>query len=244
MSHTFTAVSCTRYVEGVRLVERGSSNSSSSSTGSAKSKPSAGILYLTATHLIFVDSSAKKETWVRSLCSHDNVLDGEILHMHISSVEKLPLSTQGSPLHIRCKTFLSVTFVIPKERDCHEIFTALLQLSQPATLDDLFCFHYMNSTSSACSSDSNNVAGWDLYNVTEEYARMRVPSEAWVLTTQNNNHQICDTYPKELYVPASATKNVIIGSSKFRSKGRFPVLTYLHTNQVRITFTLIISPIQ
>ncbi|XP_047740293.1 myotubularin-related protein 6 isoform X2 [Hyalella azteca] len=209
-----------RKVEGVRLVERGSSNSSSSSTGSAKSKPSAGILYLTATHLIFVDSSAKKETW--------------ILHMHISSVEKLPLSTQGSPLHIRCKTFLSVTFVIPKERDCHEIFTALLQLSQPATLDDLFCFHYMNSTSSACSSDSNNVAGWDLYNVTEEYARMRVPSEAWVLTTQNNNHQICDTYPKELYVPASATKNVIIGSSKFRSKGRFPVLTYLHTNQAAL----------
>jgi hypothetical protein len=51
--------------------------------------------------------------------------------MHIASVEKLPLTTIGSPLQIRCKTFLSVTFVIPRERDCHEVFRTLQQLSQP-----------------------------------------------------------------------------------------------------------------
>lgn len=28
-------------------------------------KPSTGTLYLTATHLIFVDPDAKKETWVK-----------------------------------------------------------------------------------------------------------------------------------------------------------------------------------
>ncbi|ROT71981.1 hypothetical protein C7M84_009661 [Penaeus vannamei] len=92
-------------VENVRLLDRFSS------------RKSTGTLYLTATHLIFVDPDAKKETW--------------ILHMHISSLEKLPLSTQGSPLQVRCKTFLTVTFVIPRERDCHDIYTSLLQLSQP-----------------------------------------------------------------------------------------------------------------
>jgi myotubularin-related protein 6/7/8 len=51
--------------------------------------------------------------------------------MHIASIEKLPLTTTGSPLQIRCKTFLSVTFVIPRERDCHEVFVTLQQLSQP-----------------------------------------------------------------------------------------------------------------
>jgi len=51
--------------------------------------------------------------------------------MHIASVEKLPLTTTGSPLQIRCKTFLSVTFVIPRERDCHEVFGTLQKLSQP-----------------------------------------------------------------------------------------------------------------
>nr|XP_029544621.1 uncharacterized protein LOC115146704 [Oncorhynchus nerka] len=40
--------------------------------------------------------------------------------------------------------------------------------------------------------------------------------------------QVCDTYPSELFVPKSATPPVIVGSSKFRSRGRLPVLTYFH----------------
>jgi myotubularin-related protein 6/7/8 len=51
--------------------------------------------------------------------------------MHILSAEKLPLTTTGSPLQIRCKTFLSVTFVVPRERECQEIFATLQQLSRP-----------------------------------------------------------------------------------------------------------------
>ncbi|RZB41054.1 hypothetical protein BDFB_012926, partial [Asbolus verrucosus] len=90
--------------------------------------PSLGTLYLTATHLIFVDPDAKKETW--------------ILHMHIANIEKLALTTTGSPLLIRTKTFLSVTFVIPKERDCHDIYISLQQLSQPSSIEELYCFTY------------------------------------------------------------------------------------------------------
>jgi hypothetical protein len=51
--------------------------------------------------------------------------------MHIASVDKLPLSTTGSPLLIRCKTFLSVTFVIAKERDSHDVYSTLIKLCQP-----------------------------------------------------------------------------------------------------------------
>lgn len=43
--------------------------------------------------------------------------------------------------------------------------------------------------------------------------------------------QICETYPRELYVPRTASKPIIVGSSKFRSKGRFPVLSYYHKNK-------------
>ncbi|XP_071515135.1 phosphatidylinositol-3,5-bisphosphate 3-phosphatase MTMR6 isoform X2 [Panulirus ornatus] len=190
-------------VENVRLMDRFSSRKSS------------GTLYLTATHLIFFDPDAKKETW--------------ILHMHISGVEKLPLSTQGSPLQVRCKTFLAVTFVIPRERDCHDIYTSLLQLSQPVHLDDLYCFHY-----TASNDDLDKRSGWDLYTPAAEYHRMGVPCEAWAPTTLNHNYEICDTYPQELYVPASAPTKVILSSSKFRSKGRFPVLSYLHKNQAAL----------
>lgn len=54
--------------------------------------------------------------------------------MHIGSIDKLPLSTTGSPLLIRCKTFLSVTFVIPKDSECHDVYTSLMKLYQPGNI--------------------------------------------------------------------------------------------------------------
>lgn len=38
--------------------------------------------------------------------------------------------------------------------------------------------------------------------------------------------KVSDTYPADLFVPESATPPVIVGSSKFRSRGRFPALSY------------------
>ncbi|KAF3825936.1 hypothetical protein GH733_006763 [Mirounga leonina] len=111
-------------VEQVKLLDRFSTSN----------KSLTGTLYLTATHLLFIDSH-QKETW--------------ILHHHIALVEKLALTTSGCPLVIQCKNF-------------------------------------------------------------------RI---------------ICETYPRELYVPRIASKPIIVGSSKFRSKGRFPVLSYYHQNK-------------
>lgn len=45
--------------------------------------------------------------------------------------------------------------------------------------------------------------------------------------------QLCDTYPQCLFVPSSVSTIVLVGSASFRSKGRLPVLTYLHKNQVK-----------
>ena len=45
--------------------------------------------------------------------------------------------------------------------------------------------------------------------------------------------QLCDTYPSLLYVPSVASTPVVVGSSKFRSRGRLPALSYIHRdNQV------------
>ncbi|KAF5300008.1 hypothetical protein FQR65_LT09264 [Abscondita terminalis] len=178
--------------------------------------PSQGTLYLTATHLIFVDPDAKKETW--------------ILHMHIASLEKLPLTTTGSPLLIRCKTFLSVTFVIPKERDCHDIFITLQQLSQPSNVEDLYCFQYSSSV-----EDIPKTSGWNLFDLKSEFKRMGVPNDHWCLTMLNKDYELCDTYPKFLYVPTTASTTILMGSSRFRSKGRLPVLSYLHHNKASIS---------
>ncbi|KAK4887660.1 hypothetical protein RN001_003931 [Aquatica leii] len=191
-------------VENVRMLDRYSKI------------PSQGTLYLTATHLIFVDPDAKKETW--------------ILHMHIASLEKLPLTTTGSPLLIRCKTFLSVTFVIPKERDCHDIYITLQQLSQPSNVEDLYCFQYSSSV-----EDIPKTSGWNFFELKSEFKRMGVPNDHWCLTMLNKDYELCDTYPKFLYVPSTASTTVLMGSSRFRSKGRLPVLSYLHHNKASIS---------
>lgn len=185
-------------IENVRLM-----------TKNGKKKAAVGNLYLTTTHLLFVDPDCSKETW--------------ILHSHIASVEKLPLTAAGSPLKIRCKTFLIVTFVISRDRDSQEIYTSLLQLSKPEKLEDLHAFSFNPQSEQVTQS-----AGWALFDIKSEYARMGLPNNEWCCSHINKDYKVCDTYPSVLYLPASASNPVLIGSSRFRSRGRLPALSYLY----------------
>ncbi|XP_057242623.1 myotubularin-related protein 8 [Malurus melanocephalus] len=186
-------------VENVKLLDR-----------YANRKAATGTLYLTATHLIYVDASAevRKETW--------------ILHHHISSVEKLPLTTAGYPLLIHCKNFHVAHFVIGQERDCHDVFTSLLKLSQPVKPEELYAFSYNPKM-----SKENREIGWKLIDLKLDYQRMGIPNDYWEITDINKDYEVCSTYPPEIVVPRAATKAVVMGSSRFRSRGRIPVLSYL-----------------
>ncbi|KAM9674337.1 phosphatidylinositol-3,5-bisphosphate 3-phosphatase MTMR6 isoform 1-T1 [Dama dama] len=191
----------TTKVEQVKLLDRFSTSN----------KSLTGTLYLTATHLLFIDAH-QKETW--------------ILHHHIASVEKLALTTSGCPLVIQCKNFRTVHFIVPRERDCHDIYNSLLQLSKQAKYEDLYAFSYNPK-----QNDAERLQGWELIDLAEEYQRMGVPNSNWQLSDANRDYKICETYPRELYVPRIASKPIIVGSSKFRSKGRFPVLSYYHQSK-------------
>ncbi|XP_037550040.1 myotubularin-related protein 6 [Nematolebias whitei] len=190
-------------VEQVRLQDRYSNKSTN------------GTLYLTATHLIFVESgsnnssSAGQEVW--------------ILHHHIASVEKLSLTTTGCPLVIHCRNFRVVHFVLQRERDCHDIFSSLLRLLRPVSYEDLYAFAYNPK-----QNDQQREEGWQLIDLGAEFERMGVPNDQWQHTDVNRDYKVCETYPRDLYVPITASKPIIVGSSKFRSKGRFPVLTYYY----------------
>uniref|UniRef100_A0A669ESG8 Myotubularin related protein 6 n=1 Tax=Oreochromis niloticus TaxID=8128 RepID=A0A669ESG8_ORENI len=190
-------------VEQVRLLDRFSNKSIH------------GTLYLTATHLIFVESnsnnsaSAGQEVW--------------ILHHHIASVEKLSLTTSGCPLVIQCRNFRVVNFVIQRERDCHDVYSSLLRLLRPVCYDELYAFSYNPK-----QNDQQREEGWQLIDLGAEFERMGVPCDQWQLTDVNRDYKVCETYPRDLYVPVTASKPIIVGSSKFRSKGRFPVLTYFY----------------
>ncbi|XP_030624413.1 phosphatidylinositol-3,5-bisphosphate 3-phosphatase MTMR6 [Chanos chanos] len=170
-----------------------------------------GTLYLTATHLIFVESNSTsaQEIW--------------ILHHHIASVEKLSLTTTGCPLVIQCRNFRVVHFVVPRERDCHDVYSSLLRLLRPVSYEELYAFSYNPK-----QNDEQREEGWQLIDLAAEFERMGVPCDQWQLTDVNREYKVCETYPRDLYVPITASKPIIVGSSKFRSKGRFPVLTYFY----------------
>ncbi|XP_072352954.1 myotubularin-related protein 7b isoform X4 [Scyliorhinus torazame] len=185
-------------IENVRLLDRVSSK-----------KASAGSLYLTATHLIFVEhlSESRKETW--------------ILHSQICAVEKQATTATGCPLLIRCKNFQVIQFIISQERDCHDIYISLIRLSRPVKYEELYCFSFNPK-----QEKNERGRGWNLTDLKAEYNRMGVPNSLWQVSHVNRDYGVCDTYPAELYVPKSASTPVIVGSSKFRSRGRFPVLCY------------------
>ncbi|XP_074599792.1 myotubularin related protein 6 isoform X2 [Brevipalpus obovatus] len=215
-------------VHGVRVVDRFSSMNNSNSTsggGGAGSNRQVlnsydliGNLFLTPTHLIFTDVEGRKDIW--------------ILHSHLASIEKLSTCTGGTPIHIRCKNFRYITFVIPKEKDAHDIYTSLLQISAPNSVSDLFCFHYLPSTDDLCDDKSK---GWLKFDIKREYNRMNIPNQDWIVTSVNDNYSLCDTYPRYLVVPFSADEQTLRESATFRSKSRIPVLTYLHSNGASIT---------
>ncbi|XP_034628414.1 myotubularin-related protein 7 [Trachemys scripta elegans] len=185
-------------VENVRLIDRISSR-----------KAALGTLYLTATHVIFVEnvSETRKETW--------------ILHSQISSIEKQATTVTGCPLLIRCKNFQIIQLIVPQERDCHDVYISLIRLARPVKYEELYCFSFNPKL-----DKEEREQGWKLVSLNEEYHRMGVPNNYWQISDVNRDYQVCDSYPTEVYVPESTTAHIIVGSSKFRSRRRFPALSY------------------
>ncbi|KAB5571298.1 hypothetical protein PHYPO_G00223370 [Pangasianodon hypophthalmus] len=185
-------------VEKVQLVDRGSSH-----------RARAGTLYLTAFHTVFVENEAEdpSELWV--------------LHSLVCNIKKQSPTTLGCPLLIQCKNFQLIQLIIPQESDCNDVFMSLLRLSRAERYEDLYCFSFKPNFNKA-ERDKN----WNFIDLKAEYSRMGVPNKLWHVTSINREYRVCDTYPADLFVPKSATLPVIIGSSKFRSRGRFPTLSY------------------
>ncbi|KAF7649309.1 hypothetical protein LDENG_00143530 [Lucifuga dentata] len=188
-------------VENVRLLDR----------SSGQRKPSVGTLYLSATHTIFVENNpeTRKETWV--------------LHSMVSSVERPPTMPTGSQLILRCKDFRVFQLLLPHEKDCLDVHASLVRLSRPEKYSELYCMSFNPNVNKAEREES-----WKFIDLMADYKRMGVPNNLWVSTAANSEYRVCDTYPAELFVPKSAMPAIIVGSSRFRSRGRFPALSYFH----------------
>ena len=70
--------------------------------------------------------------------------------------------------------------------------------------------------------------GWNVYNAVDELKRQGLPNESWRITKVNDQYQICETYPRVFGVPKATSDEELAEVAKFRSRGRLPVLSWMH----------------
>ena len=71
------------------------------------------------------------------------------------------------------------------------------------------------------------VDGWSCYDITLECQRMALPSY-YRISAFNEEFTLCSTYPKYLIVPKEMQDSYLKQLTEYRSKNRFPVLTYYY----------------
>ncbi|MPC20705.1 Myotubularin-related protein 2 [Portunus trituberculatus] len=78
--------------------------------------------------------------------------------------------------------------------------------------------------------------GWSVYEPIAELKRQGLPTESWRITRINEQYELCETYPAVWAVPAAASDNDLRNVAAFRSRGRIPVLSWIHPeSQATIT---------
>ena len=94
-----------------------------------------------------------------------------------------------------------------------------------------FAFYYKEKFASSEESFTN---GWNVYDITREHERQTRGSQTninvnyWRISKANATFNLCETYPPLLVVPSNVSDQVLTDCSRFRSRGRIPVLSWLH----------------
>ncbi|KAF7363665.1 Phosphoinositide 3-phosphatase [Mycena sanguinolenta] len=171
-----------------------------------------GTIHLTAHHLIFrYDDANEKEMWVP--------------YPLISLVTRLPQTLQGQcPLTFHSRTFETFSLAFGKETEAVDVFDSVKELTVATSVQQLYAFFYTPSPPLPTST------GWTMYSPRDEFLRMGIGSrtKAWRFTDINKDYSFSPTYPSRLVVPTRISDTTLQYASKYRSKCRIPVLTYLH----------------
>ncbi|KAJ6525690.1 protein-tyrosine phosphatase-like protein [Mycena capillaripes] len=171
-----------------------------------------GTIHLTAHHLIFrYDDAKEKEMWVP--------------YPLISLVTRLPQTLQGQcPLTFHSRTFETFSLAFTKEAEASDVFDSVKELTVATSVQQLYAFFYSPNPPLPTSE------GWSIYSPRDEFGRMGLGtrSKAWRFTDINKDYSFSPTYPSRLVVPTRISDTTLQYASKYRSKCRIPVLSYLH----------------
>nr|XP_018899140.1 PREDICTED: myotubularin-related protein 2 [Bemisia tabaci] len=132
-------------------------------------------------------------------------------------------------IEIFCKDMRNLKFGHKQENHSRRnVFEKLQQYAFPLSHKlPLFAFEY---------TERFPENGWNVYEPIAELKRMGVPNDMWKITKINENYTICDSYPPIWAVPSQVTEEDLRQVVQFRSRGRAPVLSWIHPeSQATIT---------
>ncbi|XP_024887485.1 myotubularin-related protein 2 isoform X4 [Temnothorax curvispinosus] len=157
----------------------------------------------------------------------------------VSRIEKVGgASSRGENsygIEVFCKDMRNLRFAHKQENHSRrDVFEKLQQYSFPLSHKlPLFAFEY---------SETFSENGWNVYEPIAELKRMLfvnfqgVNNDMWKISKINDTYSLCDSYPAVWAVPAAAIDEDLQASASFRSRGRLPVLSWIHPeSQATIT---------
>ncbi|KRT78277.1 hypothetical protein AMK59_6806 [Oryctes borbonicus] len=151
----------------------------------------------------------------------------------VSRIEKVGgASSKGENaygIEIFCKDMRNLRFAHKQENHSRrDVFEKLHQHAFPLSNKlKLFAFDY---------TENFPENGWTVYEPIAELKRMGINNDMWKITKINENYDICDSYPAVWAVPQHVHDDEIKAVANFRSRGRIPVLSWIHSeSQATIT---------
>ena len=130
-------------------------------------------------------------------------------------------------MEIDCKDPNRYFFILKAQHQslCHSLTSSAFDKNQ------IFAYQYKESFQSQITTDSHLNDGWNVYSPTNEFERQNLTlNNHWRLSMINKTYKLCPSYPKKLIVPKEIDDKTLEAVGSFRSKGRIPVLCYLHVN--------------
>nr|XP_002129995.1 myotubularin-related protein 9 isoform X2 [Ciona intestinalis] len=169
-----------------------------------------GTACLTGHHLILYSQDGEnKEYW--------------ILHKNVDSVEKR-YSQDRNALIFKCKNFKKYQLTIPSFEDANNICSSVEALSCLGKPNLQYPYFYRPTF-------KFEEDGFDLFHVENEFADLCKKSDQWRISSINLHFKACKSYPSQVIVPKLIDDKAIEKSAEFRQDGRFPILSYYHTNR-------------
>lgn len=144
----------------------------------------------------------------------------------ISRVEKVGRANTSREqnsygIELFCKDVRNLRFAHKQENHSRRnVFEKLRQYAFPLS-NKLPLFAFENGEQFADN-------GWNVYEPIFELRRQGLPTDTWRITRINDSFDLCDTYPAVWAVPALATDADLRAVAAFRSRGRLPILSWMH----------------